>query len=109
MMTRARAKAAAPDSGLFDGWKALLRDKLRRTSFRYFPDIVPAAEKLGDADALSERLQSEAGIEFRLRYTGEKVPDPKSVLLVMLGSDEAETTPEWIKAVRADGQAVALC
>jgi len=103
------AKNAAPKAGEFDAWKAGLRAELRRVSFRYFPESIPAASKTGDADALTERLQSEDGIEFRLRYTGEKLPPPKSVLLAVLGESEVGTTPDWIKAARAEGQAVVLC
>jgi len=103
------AKPNIPKAGDFDAWKKGIRDELRRVSFRYFPESIPAATKLVDADALTERLQSEDGIEFRLRYTGEKLPAPKSVLLAVLGEGEAGSTPEWIKTTRAEGQAVVLC
>src|SRR5262245_25518178 len=103
------AKAAPPKANEFDAWKAGLRAELRRVSFRYFPATIPAAKKIGDADALSERLESEEGIEIRLRYSGEKLPEPKSVLLVVLGEGEAGTTPDWIKSVRSEGQALVLC
>jgi dienelactone hydrolase len=103
------ANLSSPKAGEFDAWKAALRGELRRISFRYFPESIPAAKKLGDVNAMTERLQSEEGIEFRLRYTGEKNDASKGLLLVVLSEDEAGTTPDWLKNIRTDGQTVVLC
>ncbi|HZN32251.1 MAG TPA: prolyl oligopeptidase family serine peptidase [Pirellulaceae bacterium] len=104
------AKNAAPKAGEFEAWKATLRAELRRVSFRYFPETIPAAKKISDADALTERLESEEGVGFHLRFIGEKLPGPKNgMLLVVLGEEEAGTTPDWIKNVPSDGRAVVLC
>lgn len=104
------ADVAAPDAGEYDCWKAQLIGELSRVSFRYFPKTIPTANKLGDVDSLTERLESEPGIEFRVRYAESKTPDRVNrVLLVVLNEDEAGTTPEWLSAVAEDNQAVVLC
>ena len=110
-----QATVAAPAAaGQFDTWKKDLLAHLRKTSFGYFPDAVPPATKLGDADgaADTERMQSEEGIEFRLRF----VPPPargeaKGILLVVLNENEAAagTAPDWVKTVAAPDQAIVLC
>jgi dienelactone hydrolase len=104
------AKVAQPEPGEFDAWKKPLRDELRRASFRYFPTEIPAAKKLADVDAATERLQSEEGIQFHVRYavTSAKAA-PNSVLLVVLGEDEAGTAPAWLSQVALAGQAVVFC
>jgi dienelactone hydrolase len=91
-------------------WKRSLLARVRQASFRYFPETIPPATKLGDVDALSERVQSEEGIEFRLRFTAPPPGDgAKSVLMVVLNQDEAGTTPDWVKKVATADRAVALC
>jgi len=103
------AKAAAPAPGKFDVWKQALVAELRRVSFNYFPAAIPAAEKLGDADGHAVRMQSEGGIEFRLRFPSDRTDGAKSVLLAVLAEEEAGTTPEWLKKVAAHDQLVVLC
>jgi hypothetical protein len=79
-------------------------------SFGYFPENIPAAKKLGDADAATHRMQSEEGIEFRLRFASGQAADGKeSVLLVVLNENEAGTTPEWTKKVADDKQTIVFC
>jgi dienelactone hydrolase len=99
-----------PAAGHYDAWKERLLAELRRVSFGYFPDMIPAAKKLGDVDAHTERVQSEEGIEFRLRFaSGQTVDGAKGVLLVVLNEDEAATTPQWIGKVADAGHAIVLC
>lgn len=100
------ARVDAPEAGKFDAWKAPLLAELRRVSFGYFPEQVPAAKKVGDADAETERVSSEEEIEFRLRFTGPK--NPNGVLLAVLSENEAGTTPEWVKTA-GQNLAVVLC
>ncbi|HUY34024.1 MAG TPA: prolyl oligopeptidase family serine peptidase [Pirellulales bacterium] len=103
------ARVAAPEAGGYDAWKRPLLAELRRVSFGYFPDTIPAAKVLGDVDANTQRLQSEEGIEFRLRYPAGQAAEGKSVLLAVLNGDEAGTTPAWLEDLAAKGQVVVLC
>ena len=85
--------------------------ELKRVSFGYFPETVPAAKRLDGSDPLMLRLASEDGIEFRLRYTedGPARGDAKSILLVVLNEKDAGTTPAWIKKLATADQAVVYC
>jgi predicted alpha/beta hydrolase family esterase len=96
------ARPAPPEAGKFEAWKKPLLAELRRVSFGYFPETIPAAKKLGDVDATTERLQSEEHIEFRLRYSPAVLPRGGRGLLVVLNEDEAGQSPEW--AVRLYGK-----
>jgi hypothetical protein len=82
---------------------------MRHVSFGYFPETIAAAKKLGDAEENTERLQSEDGIEFRLRYPDGEPKTGSKVLLTVLNADEAGMTPEWLKDLKEEGQVVVLC
>ena len=103
------AEVPAPESGRYDTWKRPLLAELRRVSFGYFPESIPAAKVLGDVDASTERVQSEDGIEYRLRFPAGKAATPKTVLLAVLDEDEAGTTPAWLEGLARQGQVVVLC
>jgi cephalosporin-C deacetylase-like acetyl esterase len=103
-------RVAPPAPGGFEAWKRELVARLRQASFRTFPNPIPPAKPLGDADAATERLQSEEGIEFRLRYgAGPAAEKPRSVLLVVLNEEEVGTTPGWVANAASAGQAVVFC
>lgn len=107
------AKVDVPSPGHYPEWKKSLLTELRRVSFGYFPATIPAARKIKDDDALTERLQSEDEIEFRLRFpVGRPATSPpmnSRLLLVVLNEDEAGgATPDWAKEV-GKGQIVVLC
>jgi dienelactone hydrolase len=91
-----------------------LLDEVRRVSFGYFPETIPAAKRL-DKQTLPggeslERLQSEEHIEFRLRYPNLRTGDgPQSVFLALLNEDEAGTTPDWVKEHGISHRTVVLC
>jgi len=104
------AKVAAPEAGKFDAWKKPLLNELRRVTFRYFPETIPAANCLGDVEKQTQRLQSEQGIEFRLWTSAEGIAKrTNAVLLVVLNENEAGTTPEWVAKVASAGQAIVFC
>ena len=103
------AHVSSPEANGYEAWKQPLLAELRRVSFGYFPESIPAAARLGTANGNSERMQSEEGIEFRLRYVGAKDDAAKTVLLAVLSEEEAETTPDWLKSVTTEGQVVVLC
>src|SRR5688500_8321891 len=66
------AKIAPPAAGKFNDWKGPLLKQLRGTSFRYFPETIPAAKKLKDIGDNTERLTSEEQVQFELRYPAGK-------------------------------------
>ncbi|MEX2176908.1 MAG: prolyl oligopeptidase family serine peptidase [Pirellulaceae bacterium] len=104
------ATPTPPEAGKFDAWKKPLLAELRRVSFSYFPETIPAATKLGDAGDSSERMASEEHIEFRLRNVHlQRISKPGEVLLVVLGEDEAGQSPEWVKRLLKAGRATVLC
>jgi dienelactone hydrolase len=104
------AKVPAPEPGKLDEWKRGLVAELRRVSFGCFPETIPVARRLANADKLTQRMQSEQGIEFRLRYAEEPTSKKaKSVLLVVLNADEAGTTPDWIARIAAADQDIVYC
>jgi hypothetical protein len=55
-------------------------------------------------------MESEEGIEFRLRFpAGKLTAERRSVLLVVLNEDEAGTTPEWVKQLVEPDQLIVIC
>jgi cephalosporin-C deacetylase-like acetyl esterase len=103
------ADPASPQAGRFDKWKQKLLAELRRVSFGYFPDTLPAATKLSYVEPGVERLQSEDGIEVCLRYADKDGAATNDRLLVVLNEDEAGSEPQWIKQVVSQGQQVVFC
>ena len=102
-------KPDAPAASRHAEWRRGLLARLRKSSFRYFPDVIPPAVRLGDAEGGVQRVRSEEGIEFRLRRTGAAAAGgAKGVLLVVLNESEAGSTPDWVRKV-ADGRTVVLC
>jgi dienelactone hydrolase len=99
----------APVAGRFNEWKNPLLEELRRVTFTYFPSVIPAAKKLGDVDAATERVGSEENIEYRLRYAAGPATGTRNVLMVVLNEDEAGTVPAWVKSVAAPYRAVVYC
>ena len=81
------AEPAPPTSGEFDAWKKSLADRAAAGELRLLSRDDRGGRKLGDADGARSDLQSEEGIEFRLRH-----PQPMGkhdCLLVVLNEDEA--------------------
>ena len=102
------AQAAAPEAGKVEEWRRKLVGQLRRTSFGYFPEVIPPARRLAEAEAGTERMQSEEGIELRLRFAPVE-PPAASWLLVVLNEDDAGAKPQWLASVVTEGQAVVFC
>ncbi|MBE3068672.1 MAG: prolyl oligopeptidase family serine peptidase [Planctomycetes bacterium] len=105
-----QAQVEPPAKGAFEPWKQTLVAELRRVTFRSFPERIPAARLLEQADADTARLETEPGIEVRLRRlaTPADAKDPTRVLLVVQGSDAADGIPDWVQALREPGDAVYL-
>ncbi|HUE71122.1 MAG TPA: prolyl oligopeptidase family serine peptidase [Pirellulaceae bacterium] len=104
------AAVAPPEQGKFEEWKKPLLAELKRVSFGYFPDEIPAAKKVRDVEKQVEQLQSEESIEFRIRYPDLRTGDgAEGVFLAVLNEDEAGTTPDWVKDIGPGYRVVVLC
>jgi dienelactone hydrolase len=104
------ARPAPPAAGQFDGWRKGLLDELRRVSFAYFPPEVPPAKPLSYVGLDGQRLESETGIELRLRWPKPEDRDSaRGVLLAVLGEDEAGTVPDWAQKLVGEGEVLVLC
>jgi hypothetical protein len=100
-----------PPADGFQKWRESLIAELRRVSFAYYPDEIPPAEVIGDSIPSNQRMRSEEGIEFRLRFASPPSEfAQRGVLLVVLNEEEADTTIEWLKALenQAD-RAIVFC
>jgi dienelactone hydrolase len=100
-----------PAAGKFEAWKKPLVDDLRRVCFGYFPGEIPAAEELkvtDDSHQSRKRMQSEDGIEFRLRFidSDRETSDSNDIWLVVLNEDQAGKSPDWVKSVAREGRIV---
>lgn len=101
------AQPALPEAGKLQSWQDKLRSELRRLSFAYFPETIPAARRL-EADGNAERMQSEESIAFTLRPADAKPASGKTVVLVVLGEDEAGMKPAWA-AQHAEHASIVYC
>jgi dienelactone hydrolase len=104
------AKVEPPRQGDYEAWKAGLLKELRRVAFRYFPERIPAAAVLGET-ADNIRLESEPGIEVQLRRVPkfEQVKDAKRILMAIENADSNETSLDWLRQVREQGDCVYVC
>ncbi len=104
------AVAALPRSGEYEAWKGALVKELRRVTFGYFPDRLPAARLLEQVDADRARLESEPGIEIGLRRVAVFKPSgPRRILLAVRNADEASPIPAWLDRLHDAGDEVYLC
>ncbi len=94
------ANVPEAEPGKFDAWKKPLLDELKRVSFGYFPDAVPASKSLR-SDTIGNQsvdvLSSEKGIEFTISIPAPVKPRRyKSILIVVLNENEAGAAPDWV-------------
>jgi dienelactone hydrolase len=105
--------------GGYETWKAAILTELRRVAFRCFPERIPPARMLGEVEPDHVRLESEPGIEVRLRRAAEfeSVKDAKRILVVVQNADSNETSPpsvwrtslDWVRRVYESGDRVYVC
>ncbi len=103
------ASVPAPLQGEYEAWRKGLLEKLRRVAFRPFPERIPAARVAGQTAAETTRLETEPGMEVRLKKlagpaAGEAV---KRVLLVVATGAAGENARDWLPTQKED--AVFLC
>lgn len=105
------ASPPAPGPDGYAGWRKPLMDELRRVVFRHFPDRIPAARLIEPAAAGVERLETEPGIEARLRKLGgqDKGQAVNRVLLNVAASNEDESLNAWSGSRSQKGDILFLC
>jgi dienelactone hydrolase len=105
------AQVEPPKEGEFKPWRRSLEAELRRVTFRCFPERIPPARLLEQVDPASARLESEPGIEVRLRRLPAPgdAEDAMRVLLIVQGSDSPDAPPDWVQTIREAGDHVYLC
>jgi predicted esterase len=64
------ASVAVPSSAGFESWRNALLGELRRVTFRCFPERIPPAKQLGQDAFGGVRLETEPGIQVRMRRLG---------------------------------------
>jgi dienelactone hydrolase len=108
----AAAQVEPPGKGQFEPWKQALQAELRRVAFRYFPERIPPARLLEQVAPDVARIETETGIEVRLRRLTPPPPDakgPKRILLVVQDAGAADGAPDWVKTCQEAGNEVYLC
>lgn len=102
-----------PGRGQFDGWKAGLQSELRRVTFGYFPQRIPAGKprenQIGDVgeEGRDVPLETEPGITVPLWHSPTLPPgEVKELLLVVRGAEDQATAAELAAQVRQPGQQV---
>jgi hypothetical protein len=102
------AKVELPREGAFDTWRSELLTKLRRMSFHDFPERIPAARHLREADHVSH-LSTEPGIAIRLRALRAPATLASRVLVVVTASSVDMALPAWLEATITEKDAVYVC
>ncbi|MBI2949246.1 MAG: prolyl oligopeptidase family serine peptidase, partial [Verrucomicrobia bacterium] len=105
------ASVTAPPQGEFQSWKEKLIAELRRVTFRNFPERIPPAKLLEQSSADGARLETEPGIEVRLRSDPAfKLPqEPKRILLVVTNPASNQPLSNSIRQNFEPGDAVFFC
>jgi dienelactone hydrolase len=105
------AQVGPPKKGQFEPWKQALQAELRRVTFHCFPERIPPAKLLEQVGPDVARLETETGIEVRLRHMTPPpdAKDAKRILLVVQGSDSPDGVPDWVKTCQEAGDQVYLC
>jgi dienelactone hydrolase len=105
------ARVEAPRQGQYETWRAALLKELRRVAFRSLPDRIPPARVLEEMTPDSVRLESEPGIEVRLRRAVEleSPKTPKRILMVVENADANDSTSGWVRRVCQSDDCVYVC
>jgi hypothetical protein len=102
-------EAPPPSAANFEEWRKHLIAEIRRTSFAYFPELIPAAKVIGESAAATLHLQSESSIEYRIRSTKSLAKGDERVLLVVLNHDEVDAMPVWPSKLAESDETVVFC
>ena len=99
----------APRASHFEEWRKKILTELRRTSFNYFPQVIPAAKVIGESEPATLHLRSEDLIEYRIRPTKTLAKNGAGVLLVVLNHDEVDVEPDWVSKAANSDEVVVYC
>ena len=102
------AHVELPDKGQYKNWKAGIIAELRRVVFRHFPERIPSAKLLRQAEAGDIRLESEPGIEVRLQNVTESAKDAKRIMMVVQASEDKPSS-NWLHLVSEPTDQVYVC
>ncbi len=105
------ARVEPPQAGAYEVWKASLLGELRRVTFRCFPERIAAARRIRQVQPEDIWLDSEPGIEVRLRRvaTSDAGERTQRIVIVVDNPGSNETTPGWIDQVRKASDGVYVC
>jgi cephalosporin-C deacetylase-like acetyl esterase len=93
------AKVTLPEKGKFAEWKKVMIAKLRATSFRPFPDKIPAGEMIENIKRM-EVMSSEASIHAVTTGFGKVEKEPPTRLLYVADEDEWAWTAKSPEAAK---------
>lgn len=79
---------APPETGEYTQWKENLLDKLREVTFRGFPRRIPGASLQDVGSDGSMLLETESGIDVRLRLSRKSDSRERILLVVNIGDPE---------------------
>ena len=93
------ADVPLPAAGQFEPWRRGLLSELRRVTFGYFPERIPAARFFGSTAPEKEQLVTEPGITVELdRLAGPAGATSKQLILVVAQSGTETASEDWLKA-----------
>lgn len=102
------AQVPVPGQGEYAAWRQRLLTELRRVTFRHYPGRIPPARVTNTVRPDELGLETEPGIEVRLRALTQTDTDqpPKRVFLVVSTGAEASSAIDWLKSRATDGDAL---
>ncbi len=103
------AKVEVPREGQFESWKSGLLAKLRRQTFNYFPERIPAGHATNSDSPGVILLDTEPGISSAVRPMKTGPERPQRVLLVVTGADAADPRTAWVNGFIKETDLVYAC
>ncbi|MHC4700381.1 MAG: hypothetical protein ACYTFQ_07380, partial [Planctomycetota bacterium] len=105
------AKLDQPEKEDQESWKAAILTELRRVTFRYFPERIPPAKLFEQVKPGDVKLETEPGIEVRLRRTDESDSNvkPKRVWMVVESAESRQDDLNWKPRERGPGDHEYVC
>jgi hypothetical protein len=100
---------SAPRASHFEEWRKKILTEIRRTSFNYFPQVIPAAKVIGESEPATLHLRSEDLIEYRIRPTKALATNVAGVLLIVLNHDEVDVEPDWVSKAAQPEEVIVYC
>lgn len=103
------AKPGLPGPDSFTPWRHRLLTELRRVTFPHFPERIPAAQSLrGNPEDLVQ-LETEHGIQVRVRALQRPAAAPERVVLLVTDATVFSPPPLWFGRFTTDRDVVYVC